>query len=223
LKLLDRKARHRVMADYLEGQSFNILEAGCGRKWPYPKGDHTITGIDMDPDALDYRQRERKDLDHTMLGDLRTTALKPSTYDVIYCAFVLEHLDGAQAVLDKFVKALKPGGLLMLTFPDRDGVYGFFTRITPFWFHVFYKRHIERIKTAGKPGFGPYETFHNKVISRRLFREYATTNGLQVREEFCFGNVPSAAVRAFIKVVGLLSNLASGHVNLGYVLQKEKP
>lgn len=223
LIVVDRPTIQAIMARSINdaGKCLHILEAGCGRRWPFEKGDHTITGIDMDQHALDFRQKQKKDLDVAVLGDLREVQLAPASFDVIYSAFVLEHVDDAEKVLDNFVLWLKPGGLLMLTFPDRDGVYGFFTRITPFWFHVLYKRYVEGIKNAGKPGFVPYETFHDQVISRRSFLEYAAANGLSAREEYGFGHVPKS-VWAFIKLVGLLSfgKLASDHINLMYVLQK---
>ncbi|MGH8167190.1 MAG: class I SAM-dependent methyltransferase [Woeseiaceae bacterium] len=163
LAVVDRPGVQAIMARCIDqsGKNLNILEAGCGRRWPFKKGSHTITDIDMDQHALDFRRDQQNDLDVAVLGDLRELELPTASFDVIYSAFVLEHVDGAEKVLDNFVSWLKPGGLLMLTFPDRDGVYGFFTRITPFWFHVLYKKYVEGIKNAGKPGFVPYETFHD--------------------------------------------------------------
>lgn len=221
LRVVHRSTIRQLMSRYLAGKSFNILEAGCGRKWPFEKGGHTITGIDLDAIALEHRASVQKDLDRAVVGDLREVDLPPQSYDVIYCSFVLEHLDGARPVLDKFVRALKPGGLLMLTFPDRDSVYGFFTRITPLWVHVLYKRYVHGHKNAGRPGFPPYETYYDSVIARREFLSYTRDKALLVREEYGFIGVP-AAVKAFIRVAGALSlgRLASRHVNLMYVLQK---
>ena len=221
LRVIDRSTVRQQMGRYLSGRSFEVLEAGCGRKWPFEKGRHRITGIDQDVIALEYRASVRKDLDRAIVGDLREMDLPCRTYDVIYCSFVLEHLDGARQVLDKFVAALKPGGLLMVTFPDRDSVFGFFTRNTPLWVHVLYKRYIQGHRNAGKPGFPPYATYYDPVIARREFLSYVREKSLQVREEYGFIGVPRA-VKAFIRVVGVLSfgRLASRHVNLMYVLQK---
>jgi SAM-dependent methyltransferase len=222
LEVIDRAQVRQIMARYMRGKSLNILEAGCGRKWFFNKGDHTITGVDMDPDAREHRKNVKKDLDRAVLGDLRTVPLPPGSYDVIYSSFVLEHLDGAEGVLDRFVKALRPGGLLMLAFPDRDSVYGFFTRITPFWFHVFYKKYFEGYQNAGKPGFSPFPTHHDEVIARGNFLDNCANNGLSVREEYGFHTVPRMVLR-FIRIVGWLSfgKLASRHVNLMCLLQKD--
>lgn len=231
LKLLDRSELQGIIARHIrrcatKAKQIKILEAGCGRKWPFDLGniEYSITGVDMDQHALNYRKNERRDLDEAVLGDLREINLPEAEFDVIYSAFVLEHVDGARDVLENFVSWLKPGGLLVLTFPNRSSAYGFVTRVTPFWFHVFYKKYVEGIKNAGKPGFVPYPTFHDEIISRRSFLSFASDNHLLVVDEYGFGNVPSI-VWAFMKLMRLLSfgRLASDHVNLMYVLNKHSP
>jgi SAM-dependent methyltransferase len=206
----------------LAGSALNILEAGCGRLWPFEKRGHTITGIDLDADALEYRNTQRKDLDHAIVGDLRTVPLPTASFDVIYSSFVLEHVEGVEAVLERFVTSLKPGGLLILTFPDLYSVYGFCARITPFWVHVAVYRYFLRKKNAGKPGFAPYPTVHERVLSRPEFRRFIDDQGLSVVEEYGFGFGRSPLVKIMIKILGLLSlgTLAAGHTNLLYILRK---
>ena len=100
-------------------------------------------------------------------------------------------------------------------------MYGFFTRTTPFWFHVLYKRYIVGNKHAGKPGHAPYPTSHDKIISRRSFREFADKHSLQIFRERAFGSVPSK-IRPFVKLAGVLSlgRLSPDHVNLVYLARK---
>ena len=161
------------------------------------------------------------DLDITVLGDLRSVELAESSYDVIYSSFVLEHIDGAQIVLDNFLRWLRPGGLMILRFPDRDSVYGFITRITPFWFHVFYKKYIERDINAGEPGYPPYHTFHDRIISRRVFLEFLRENNISVLEEIGSERLPFF-LKLFTRIIDGLSfgKLSSRHINLLFVLKK---
>src|SRR5690606_19765905 len=87
LKLLDRASLQDIMAAHIRrvGGDVSILEAGCGRKWPFQKeSDHTITGIDMDPHALEFRRNKQKDLDVAVLGDLRKVELPAGSFDIIY-------------------------------------------------------------------------------------------------------------------------------------------
>lgn len=76
---------------------------------------------------------------------------------------------------------------------------------------------------AGKPGFGPYPTFHDKVLSRRLFHEFVIHNHLKIEEECGYTNLPpmQRLFTRFIKIISL-GRLASSHVNLMYILQKEE-
>ena len=211
---------HAVQVGHLE-----ILEAGCGRRWPFrlEQVDYTLIGVDTDRDALESRQKLKKDLDSGILGDLRTVELTKDQFDVIYSSFVLEHIDGAKQVLENFLHWLKPGGLMILTFPDRDSVYGFFTRVTPFWIHVLYKRYFFGEKNAGRSGFGPYPTFHDPVISRAAFRQFTCDHGLVILKEYGFGTLPRFQT-LFTKLIQALSfgRLDSRHRNLVYVLQNRK-
>ena len=222
LQASTHKGVNRIIAQRIReaGPALDILEAGCGRAWPFSKGMHRITGVDSDKAALVMRQNQRGDLDRTIHGDLRTVELPAEAYDVVYCSFVLEHLDGAVPVLDKFVRTLKPGGRLILTFPDRDSVFGFFTRITPLWVHVLYKRYLEGMPNAGKPGHAPYPTYYDPITSRAAFHRYIRQKKLKLLDEYAFGYLP-LAVEGFVRLVSALTfGRLGSHKNLCYVLQK---
>src|SRR5688572_850169 len=135
--------------------SLNILEAGCGQTWALNlQGvNYHLTGVDVDRAALEIRKHKTKDLDEIVEGDLCTVDLRENQYDVIYNSYVLEHIDGAETVMKNFLRWLKPGGIMILRFPDRQTAYGFMTRFSPFWFHVFFKKVLMGDPNAGKPGF----------------------------------------------------------------------
>jgi len=170
--------------------TINILEAGCGNMTGLSLDgiQYTITGIDLDKNALDIRNKEERSLDNSIIGDLRSVNLESNKFDVIYNSYVLEHIDGAEGVLCNFVRWLKPGGILILRIPNRDSVRGFITRITPFWFHIFYARHLQGLKDAGKPGYAPYPTYYDKVVSRRGMYEFCERYGLHVKAEYSGGH-----------------------------------
>src|SRR5262245_37157461 len=87
-----------------------ILEAGCGKYWPIDIDgiQFKLTGVDIDGRAVELRQAEFDDLNEIVIGDLRSINLGNAKYDVIYSSYVLEHIDGAQRVLDNFLNWLKP-------------------------------------------------------------------------------------------------------------------
>ena len=213
--------------DIAGDEELQILEAGCGRKWPIDLSGarYRLTGVDLDAKALESRKNEVRDLHEAMVGDLRSIDFPRAHFDVIYSAFVLEHVKGAQELLEKFVLWLKPGGLLILQVPDRNSVYGFFARTTPFWFHVFYAKHFNeyyrRLGTAGQPGHGPYPTHHDPVIGRAEFRKFAAEHALELEQEYGFRRLPGVQ-QVFAATVSLLTlrRLASSHIDLCYIARR---
>lgn len=215
----------------VDGSPLEILEAGCGQRWylNLDEIEYKLTGADLDKDALEIREKKFQDLDQGILGDLRTINLEENKYDVIYNSFVLEHIQNAEQVLNNFFKWLKPGGILILSIPDRNSVFGFVTRVTPFSFHVFYRKYIQGDKNAGKPGFEPYPTFYDKIVSREGIHKYCEENGYLIQGEY--GSVSFARGKGVIPIliylfVILLHLLSFGTLdwkynNLTYILEKQ--
>lgn len=221
--------------EYAATQSgaLRILEAGCGRRWYLDlEGiDFHLAGVDLNSDALRIRIEQAGDLDEAIVGDLREVTLQPEFYDVIYCSFVLEHVTGAEQVLDRLLAALKPGGMLLLRIPDGDSVYGFLARRSPFWLHVQYKRRIQRNKLAGKPGRGPFPTVYDPVVSWRGITDYCARYGVEVADAYSsnfhldhFRGVATIADRG-MQLVAKASRgrLTADHSNLSLVIRKPLP
>ncbi len=164
----------------------SILEAGCGTRWDIRLGgvDYTLTGVDSDEAALNLRLNEQHDIDKAVLADLRTVDFPPESYHVVYCSDVIEHIAGAETVLARFAHWLKPGGIMILGFPNRDSSYGFLTRITPHRAHIVYKKYVQGDKTAGQPGRSPFPTAFDTVVSRRGMRAFAQRQGLAIKAEY---------------------------------------
>ena len=109
MKIIDEyNAELEILESYLhqrvsQGEILQILEAGCGREWYFRMEGiaYELTGVDMDRLALEARRQSKGDLTYCIVGDLRTATLEPNKYDVIYNAFVLEHVRGAEQVLGK--------------------------------------------------------------------------------------------------------------------------
>lgn len=216
-----------------KGSALRILEAGCGTTWPLrlDGAQYSLTGLDLDANALAIRRRSARPDDRLLHGDLRTRQLfAAGQFDAIYNSFVLEHVDGAEHVLDNFLYWLAPGGVLILRIPDRDSVYGFLTRVTPLWFHVLYKKYARDMPNAGKPGYDPFPTFYDDVVSRRGIHRYCRERGCVVRDEAGFARyLPERGLLAvcapvLVRIVALLSlrKLAWRYNNLTFVIQKSR-
>ena len=194
-----------------------------GRAWYLrPEGVKIeLTGIDLDKVALDYRKYEQKDLDKAIVGDLRTVALPPEIFDVVYCSFVLEHIEGAERALDNMVRALKPKGLLIIRIPDLGGVQTYLSRRLPRWVAIAYYRYAWKIKKAGQPAFAPYPTSYDEAISTAGFHDYCRRNHLEIVEEYGVGSYTKRGTGLLSKMVPIVARLVSlatlGRVHDRYV------
>lgn len=208
-----------------------ILEAGCGRKWPLNLDgvDYRLTGIDLDAHALESRVATVGDLHEAIVGDLTERGtITESRYDVIYSSFVLEHIRDAEGALENMFRGLRPGGILLLRIPDGDSVFGWTAKHTPFSVHIAYYRYVQGYADAGKPGHAPYHAYYAPVVSRDGIRNFCAKNGYSILEEaahtyYARGATARARItRAYAKAVSALSfgTLAWRHDNLTYVIQK---
>ncbi|MFP5273330.1 class I SAM-dependent methyltransferase [Coleofasciculus sp.] len=225
----------QILANYIRENfsgKIQILEAGCGQEWGLNlQGvDYELTGVDLSEEALDIRKNQKKDLDKTIVGDLRTVELDENHYDVIYSSYVLEHVDGAEQVLDKIFQWLKPKGVLMLRIPDADTVYGFASKYLPFWVHVWYKKYIQGYPHAGEPGYAPFPVFYDAVVSRRGMQAYCRKQGLPIKIEYSYAERnPGVMFGKFAPIgniifhgIGLLSlgRIATNRGDVVFVIEK---
>lgn len=220
--------RIREYATSRPGQ-IRILEAGCGRRWSLDLtgvGFH-ITGIDLNADAMRMRLAGTGDLDLAIVGDLRATGLPAGSYDIVFSSFVLEHIAGAEQVLDRLIPAIRPGGLLLVRIPDRDSVYGFITRHSPYWLRVQYKRRIKGIKLAGTAGRGPFPPVYDRVVSWRGMTAYCRKHDLEILDAYSsnfylhslgrFAWLADRGLRSVAKCSG--GRLTGDHNNLALVIR----
>jgi SAM-dependent methyltransferase len=208
----------------------SILECGCGRRWPLNlHGLHyKLTGIDLDPIALEFRKTNTSDLDVAICGDLCSVEIPESSFDVVYSGYVLEHIPQADVALQNFAKWLRPGGLLILLIPDPRTVRGFSARILPFWVHVLWCR-IQGDMKAGTPGHSPYPTEYHPMIHREKLSMFLRDNGMKLI--CCYGDgfrqetrskVANFFLKSGMRIVSFLSfgYLDSSYANLLYIAEK---
>lgn len=208
-------------------QAIKVLEAGCGQK-PFLEPttmDYRITGIDLSPDAIALRNKTVGDLERSIVGDLATVELPTEAYDIVCSSYILEHVDGAEKALENFCKWLKPGGLLIIKMPDPSTAYSFLAKYLPFWLHIVAKRAMGS-KTAGKPGYDPFPTFFDPVVSRPGMHRFCQTHHLEIKLEYSYGFEKFEPMYPFgdftLKTMSILSlgRLAANRCDLLYIIEK---
>jgi 2-polyprenyl-3-methyl-5-hydroxy-6-metoxy-1,4-benzoquinol methylase len=121
-----------------EGKShIKLLEAGCGSASRFAfKAEVHAVGIDISQQQLE----ENSAVHEKILGDIQDYPLPKEDFDVVVCWMVLEHLPRPKEALLNMFASVKPGGLVILGFPNVLSFKGILTKFTPFWVHrLFYQ------------------------------------------------------------------------------------
>ncbi len=221
----------RAALDYAAhrpGQPLALLQAGCSTADGEPDiGRLRVTGCDITVSLVDDDNRPARaavkadpGLAASTLGDLRTVPLPPRSFDIVHCALLLQRISNAELVLDRFVEALKPGGLLLLQTGDRDCAAGFLDRVLPRPLRAMIWRGLR----PGQPG--PYPAVYERLVSARGIHHYVLQRGLVIARRQALnllaGQRRPPGLLLVRGAVALLSRgrLASGHDELRYVIRK---
>lgn len=179
MRILQVKDEIKLIENTIDklGDGLDILEAGCGRRWPLNLGvTYRLVGIEPDEQALSIRMESRGDLDEFQVSTIHDAQFPSHSFNVIYCSYVLEHVVDVRTVLEKFASWMKPNGLIILRIPDRRSVYGFLARTTPHWVHIAFRKYIIKAKRAGSPGYGPYPVVYESEMSLESIRAFCEKN-----------------------------------------------
>ena len=106
--------RYRLAGDYIPEGS-RVLDAACGSG--YGSGFLTscdYVGLDLDVTSLEYAKRNYPGSFHELPIQ---RAAELGQFDAIISFETLEHLDKSEEGLSDLLEALKPGGLMVLSFP----------------------------------------------------------------------------------------------------------
>ncbi len=154
--------------------NIKILDAGAGKlrykrfcsHLDYTSQDFGKYNGEGDGKGLQTKNWDTSRLD--IISDICEIPEKDSSFDVILCAEVLEHLPNPIKALQEFSRLLKKGGQLILTAPICS-----LTHFAPFYFYngfsnYFYEKHLK------ENGFIIKELTYNgnwfDYISRELYR-----------------------------------------------------
>lgn len=124
----------------------SVLDVGCGsghllaglrRLWP----DAIMLGVDFSMESVVLAQRLQPALKFRQCSIFDLTSLQTS-FDVVVCTEVLEHLPEADHAMEQLVSVCKPGGCVVVTVPEgrQDTFAGHFN----FWTRESFRREFRR-------------------------------------------------------------------------------
>jgi SAM-dependent methyltransferase len=179
------QAQKRIVLRMLEGVRGRVLDAGCGPALM----EAALLDLGVDVDAIDVspemvRLGQSRIASHPAgarcrirVGDVERLDCPDGRYDAILAMGVLEYVPDHAAVLREARRALKTGGTLVLTVPNRYSAY----RIT----RNAYYGAVDRIggrpvrpEFTGAPG-------ENRCVPWRLDDELARAGLRKVAARYC--------------------------------------
>jgi len=156
----------------LKDQNARLLEVGCGtrsvvgsrlRDQDYQFHLH---GLDLDPYAADNEY-----VDEVVIADATQMPFKNGSYDIVVSHYMLEHLEDCRQTLEEMSRVVSKNGLMVLVFPNPTAPDSLITRLTPFKFHIFFRKVISRLPDAEKKSFPTFFSFGSVGNVAKWLRE----------------------------------------------------
>jgi O-antigen biosynthesis protein len=116
-------ARYRWASQLVPGRR-RVLDAGCGMAYGTAllaaSGAGETVGVDLAEEVLDHVREQMPNGVVLLQGDVRRLPFDDDTFDLVVCFEVIEHVSEPGEVLDELRRVLAPGGVLVISSPNRD-------------------------------------------------------------------------------------------------------
>jgi SAM-dependent methyltransferase len=140
---VDSVARYRSMIGEVATGGARILDLGCGRNGLH--GDDlscapgaSVFGVDPDPAAL----KDNRVISYRVVGSGEDLPFAAGSFDVVACAWVLEHLDFPGLVFAEVRRVLATGGSFVFLTPNAWNYNAWMIRAIPHRWHATLTRRL---------------------------------------------------------------------------------
>jgi 2-polyprenyl-3-methyl-5-hydroxy-6-metoxy-1,4-benzoquinol methylase len=114
--------RYWWAAQFAKGR--RVLDAGCGIGYGSnmlaEAGAAEVTGVDVAEPVIEAARMGAASSVSFQPGDVAALDLPADSFDLVVCFEVIEHVEDTDPVLDELARLLAPGGLLVISSPNRD-------------------------------------------------------------------------------------------------------
>lgn len=115
----EHEERYQFAAAYCKG--LNVCDCACGSgmgtKKYHEAGAHSITGVDVSPNAI--ISAPKLDGVTYIEGSAENLPFPNESFEFIVSFETIEHVENPQKVIQEFSRCLKPNGLLLISTPNR--------------------------------------------------------------------------------------------------------
>jgi len=201
--------------------SIKILDVGCGTgnllALPLSENGFNITGIDIHGPSIEYAREKAAAIPNLKFECIAVSDCIPQSFDVVIASEVLEHITDYQAFFLELLKAIRPGGLLLLTIPNGYGPFEWqnwvWRKLEPLKFvKILRARRRARRANAENFSFLNSDSIHVNFFSMRrilkLFQDSGMPTPKYEGRAFLNGRLASPVID-ILRLSGLNSKLGS--------------
>jgi ubiquinone/menaquinone biosynthesis C-methylase UbiE len=197
----EQQVRASAVLDALQPQAGDvILDIGCGNArdiTPMLQRGATIVGVDLSEGMIAQARRDLEAAGFSgvtlEVGDATSLRFADATFDKVVCSEVIEHIPDTDRAIAEMQRVLKPGGLLVVSTPNRHSWYGF-------------ERFVLWDKVMRRPWNHPFDNWRTAAQVQTLLRRHGFT--IERAASGCFlpgflltYRLPRAAQRVVVSVV----------------------
>ena len=171
--------RYAIADDYIDGKVVVDIASGegYGSNLAAKKAKH-VYGIDISEEAVAFAAEKYKATPNLnfMIGSVEAIPLESSTVDVVISFETLEHTDKHHEMMREVKRVLKPGGILIISSPDKAYYSDMFNRANPF--HVkelYFDQFKQLLSEYFKVSFFYHQTF---LTGSFIIKESYTGNSI---------------------------------------------
>lgn len=188
-----------------------VLDIGCGRKSDigrYLKEHNShalIHGADLDEYSL-----KNTDVDELFICDAADMPFADGSYDAVFSQFLLEHVKDSQETVNSIARVTAPGGLATLIIPNPTSPASTVAKLTPYSFHLFFKRKIQQYDNVSEDTFPTFFAFKSvsnleKQMKQAGFTDIESTYVPEMYFRFRYRPVLIRLAMAYTKMLTALN------------------
>jgi 2-polyprenyl-3-methyl-5-hydroxy-6-metoxy-1,4-benzoquinol methylase len=169
-------ARYRWAAEVVGERE--VLDAGCGVGWgtaTLAAASARVTGVDVAPIAVEEARRGYGAQAEFAVADLLELPFEDGRFDAAVCFEAIEHVADPGRALDELRRVLKPGGLLLISTPNKD----IYPAGNPFHVHEFTREEFREALAARFSSVALYgqQTYRASLLASEAVSEMDDPRG----------------------------------------------
>ena len=142
------QTKYDVLLDYLAGRrGLRVLNAGCGSgelSLRLAAAGHTVVGIDPEPRYVELARQNaaaQPGADCSFVVSTIEDYRGAEDFDCAVATDVLEHIEDDYTAFDRLVRQVRPGGLVLITVPAGNWLFGYHDEVLGHYRRYSRRRH----------------------------------------------------------------------------------